>query len=410
MKKRDQKYIYIPKNMWLKSLGIMIGLVCILSTPGQAIWLGQSQVNPYMELQGVYESNVFQTNTDEKSDFITVISPGVHLEFPTAKDSLYRLLANYRANIKFYGNNGDSTIDPDEELNTVEHRLDGQVQFNLASGFKFTTGYILNVTSTYPDFPGDMRHKYKEHSALAQAAYAFVDRYELQLRYDGTFKRFDESADQDDNITAHRVEATLFYRLSPSLSLLGGGGYAKVDREEPTFSDSTEYRGFGGVRFEMTWLLTGILKAGVLSKDFKSEAFNDTTEAYVSGELVADFSETTKLSLKVQRDIAETALAENAAINGSYSVATELQADLTYTLTALPNLSLTGSVAFRTEKYPEDINDRSDNSLEVGVGAEYKFFKYVMVGGKFSYSKTDSNIDVNDFTDNIAMLRIRALL
>jgi len=400
------------KNIWMKSLGLAITLVFILSSSGEAIWLGQSQVNPYVELQGIYETNVFRvSNEDEKeSDFITVISPGIHMEFPTAKDALYRLLANYRANIKFYGNDGDSEIDPNGELNTIEQRLDGKAQLNLASGLSLATGYVLNIISAPPDFAGDTRDKYAEHEVLAQVVYKFVDRYELQLGYDGTFRRFDETQDQDDNFTAHSLEATFFYRLFPSFSLLGGGGYGKINREEPIFSDSTEYRGFGGVRFEATERLTGILKAGLVNKDFDVEGFDDTSDAFVSGELVADFSEDTKVSLLARRDIGETSLSDASADNGAYYVLTGIQATLNHTLGALPNLSLSGSLSYQKETYPEDINDRSDDSFEAGAGAEYKFFKYISLGVKYTHSQTDSTDDANNFSDDLAMLSIKGIL
>ncbi len=412
MRKVYENCIYAMKNVGLKSLGLTIAMVFILSSSGQAIWLGQSQVNPYIEVQGIYDSNVFRVSEEEgeESDFITVISPGVHMEFPTAKDSLYRLLANYRANIKFYTLNEDAEIDPDGELNTIEHRLDGQAQLNFASDLSLATGYILNLTSIPPDFAGDTRDKYAEHEGMAQAGYKFVDRYELQLGYRGIFRRFSEEENEVDNTTTHRADATFFFRLFPSLSLLGGGGYAKVNREEPTFSDSTEYRGYGGVRFEATERFTGILKAGVVNKDFDSEGFEDTTEAFVSGEVVADFSEDTKMSLQVRRDIVETSVSDTSAVSGAYYVVTGVRATLAHTLAALPNLSFSGSLAYQNETYPEDVNDRSDDNFELGAGAEYKFFKYVIVGVSYLYSQTDSTEDVNNFSDNLVTLSIRAIL
>lgn len=412
MRKLQEKSIYFMKNVWLKSLGLVIVLVFMVSSSGHAIWLGQSQVNPYLELQGVYESNVFRVNDDDEkeSDFITVISPGVHLEFPTTQDSLYRLIANYRANIKFYTNDGDSEIDPDGELNTIEHRLDGKAEMTLAAGLSLAAGYVLNITSIPPDFAGDIRNAYKQHELLARVGYKFVDRYEVQMGYNGILRRFDEDEDQDDNFTTHGLEATFFYRLFPSFSLLGGGGYKLVDREEPIFSDSTEYRGFGGVRFEATERLTGILKAGVVNKDFDVGGFDDTTNAFVSGELAAAFSEDTKASFLARRDLGETSVSDASADSGAYYVITGLRATLSHTLAALPNLSLSGSLSYQKETYPEDPDDRSDDNFEIGAGAEYKFLKYIGVGLNYQHSQTDSNVDANDYSDNIVTLSIKGIL
>lgn len=412
MKKVEQDWKRMM-SVGVRALGLAVVLVCVLSVSSQAIWLGQSQVNPYLEVQGTYDSNIFRVSDDDEnkeSDYITVISPGIHAEFPTIADSQYRFLANYRANLKYYGNHGDSTLDPDEELNTMEHRMDAQAQFNLISGFKFQAGYELNLISVPPDFPGDSRNKYTEHGPMVKAGYWFIDRYEVELGYNGTLRRYDEEALQADDLTTHRVDATFFYRVSPAFSLLGGGGYGLVDRQEgPYFSDSTEYRGFGGVRFEATSQLTGILKAGAVSKSFDSAGFEDATDVFVSGEMISEFTEDTRVAVKVYRDIYEASISDDTASYGAYYVLTGLNASFLHTLAMLPNLSFSGSLIVDQETYPEDPNDRKDNTIKAGIGAEYKFFRYVSVGIKYLRSQTDSSTDAFDYNDDMATFSVRAI-
>ena len=396
-------------KLGVRSLGLSIMLVCVLSVSSQAIWLGQSQVNPFLEVQGTYDSNIFRVSDDDEnkeSDYIIVVSPGIHAEFPTVQDSQFRLLANYRANLKYYGNHGDDTIDPDEELNTMEHRMDAQAKLNLASGFSLQAGYELNLISVPPDFPGDTRNKYAEHGPMAKVGYIFIDRYEVQIGYDGTFRRYDDEDLQDDDLTSHQIDGTFFYRLFPSLSLLGGGGYGTIDRQEGQFfSDSTEYRGFGGVRFDASSRLTGILKAGIVSKNFDTEGFEDRTDAFVSGELISEFTEDTRLSVKIYRDIYEGSMSDES---GAYYVLTGLNASVKHTLAMLPNLSFSGSLKVDQETYPEDQDDRKDNNFEIGVGAEYKFFKYLIAGAKYLHSQTDSSLNEYDYGDDMATVSIQA--
>lgn len=408
---RTKKELYMQIiNKSLKITGFTVILISILSVSAQAIWLGQSQINPYLEVQEIYDSNVFRVNNDEikESDWTTVISPGIHAEFPTAKDAQFRFLADYRANIKLYGNHGDSKIDPGEELNTIEHRLGGEAQLNLASGLSFSSGYALNLISTAPDYPGDVREKYADHGILAKASYSFVDRYEVQLGYSGHLIRFDEKDLQIRDFTLHRFDATFFYRLFPSLSLLGGGGYAMVERKDP-FSNNTEYLGFGGVRFEATSQLTGLLKAGVVSKQFDKEGFKDKTDAYVSGEVQAEFSEDSRMAATVYRGLYETG-ADTAVANGGYYLATGGKATVNYTLGALPNLSFNGFVLVEQKEYPEAADDRKDDTFEAGVGAEYKFLKYFVIGAHYKHSQIDSTLDSSDYSQEMGILSIRAIL
>ena len=412
MKKKQRYHINSAQKRWLKSFGLALCVVFLIASPGNALWIGQSQVNPFVEVQELYETNVFRVSDDqeEDSDFVTVVSPGIHFELPTAKDSIFKVIANYRADIKFYGNDGDSEIDPDGELNTVDHLLDGQLQLNFASGLSLKTGYSLNLTSSPPDFREDTRDEYTEHSFFLQSAYAFADRYEIQVQYDGTMRGYDDSENEVDDVTSNKIEGTMFYKIFPKLSLLGGGSYSVIDREEPAFSDSTETTGFGGVRYEATERTTGILKVGALMKDFDNDAIDDTTEVFASGELIAEISDATTLSVLLHRDISETSVSDETDVNGAYYITTGVNARIMHTLTMLPNLSLTGAFSYSNEDYPDDVNDRSDDNIEAGIGIDYKFFKYVVVGASYTYSSTDSNIDTNDFTDNVAMMKIRAIM
>ena len=412
MKKEQEPHRHFLGNTWLKPAGFTICLLLLFSSPGNALWLGQGQVNPFLEVQERYETNVFRVSDDEEedSDFVTVISPGIHVEFPSVKDADFRAIGNYRADLQLYGNDSDSEVDPEGELNTNAHRLDGQLLFNFASGLRFKTGYTLNITSAPPDFRGDTRDQYTEHEFIAQTAYAFADRYEIQLQYDGLLRSYDDTENEADDLTSHGIEATMFYQLFSKFSILGGGSYAMIDREEPTFFDSTEYTGFGGIRYEATERTTSILKVGAIFKDFDTELIDDATEVFASGELITELSDTTVLSLQLYRNISETSVSSESSANGAYYMTTGVGAQMTHTLTALPNLSFTGKFSYSNEDYPEDSSERSDDNLEVSVGADYKFLKYVTVGAHYTYSSTDSNIDTNDFTDNIAFINIRVLM
>lgn len=394
----------------IKTVGFILLCFGFWSTSSQALRFGnQSQINPFLEVQGTYDSNIFRVSNDSddnESDFMTVVSPGIHLELPTAEDSPYRLLGNYRANIKFYGASGDAAIDPNDELNTVEQRLDGQFKLSLASGLNFSTGYVLNLSSNPPDNPQDTRKEYTEHNLSTQIGYRFVDRYEVQAEYKGTFKSFEDIDFESDDVTTHRIDGTFFYRLFSSLWILGGGGYGLIDRDDLFFSDSTEYRGFGGVRFDVTERVTGQIRAGMISKNYDDEAIDDHTDVFINGEILSEMFESTKVSLFVQRELLEGSQSDD--ITNPYYVSTRFGASLKHVLTAVPNLSFAGSLELQWKDFPDDVDDRSDSIFEVGVGAEYKLLKFLSLGVNYKHNQNDSNLNENDYgVDTITgLLRI----
>lgn len=412
MKKRQKYSRNSEQHLWLRTLVLLLCFLGSQTFSAEALWFGQSQVNPFIEFQGIYDTNIFRVNDDQEqdNDFITVISPGIHFEFPTSQDPTFRAVANYRSNMKLYGNDSDSKVDPKGELNTIEHRLDGHLHFSFASGLRFTTGYTLDLNSKPPDFRGDTRDKYTDHEFLAQTAYSFADRYEIQLGYTGSLRNYGDSRNQDDDYASHQGEATLFYRIFPKLSVLGGGSYALTSREEPVFSDSKEYAGYGGFRYEATEQLTATMKIGALRKDFDARDVDDTTQVYASGEAQAVFSDTSSLNVRLYRNIGETSFTDESNAYGAYYVRTGFHARMTYGFPALPKASFIGDFGYVCETYPEDENDRSDDRVELGLGIDYKFLKYFTVGVKYQYSSTDSTINTKDFTDHLAIIKIQAIL
>ncbi len=407
MQKKLDKRIQLKHKRWMTACGVALCLIFLMSSPGNALWVGQrTQINPFIEILGTYETNEFRVSSDasegEDSDFITIISPGIHFEMPTEKDPSYKATANYRANIKFYGNNGDSEIDPDEELDAMEHRLDAGLQFKFAAGLELGTGYILNITSDPPDFRGDTRNGYIDHNISANVGYAFANSYKIEGEYIGVLKSYDDSDYEVDDLTEHTLLATASYRIFPAISILGGGGVSMVGREEPVYSDSTEYIGYVGARYEATERTTGLLKIGAVSKNFDSDFVDDTTDVYASGELNMVFSETTTLMLRLTRDFNNS--------SGVYYVSTGIDTQVQHSLAGLPDLTLSGALSYSKDDYPEDFEDRSDNNFDVSLGADYEFAKYIVVGGGYIYSATDSDVDGNDFNNHTALIKLRFIM
>ena len=409
MRKGLERKMKAVISLWMKVFGLVFCLVGIASSPVYALWIGQSQLNPFLEIKGEYDSNIYRVNSDEDSDFVTIISPGIHYEYPTSQNSSVKAVADYRADIKLYGNNGDATIDPDEQLNTIDHRLGGHVTFDLASGWQGKAGYVFNIASTAPDYSGDTRNDYKQHNFDGELAYRFADRYKVKFAYDGRFKSFDESEFEVDDMNSHMMELTGFYQVRPKLSALAGGSYSIVDREEP-FYDSTEYRAYGGMEYEATEKTTGYVKIGFANRQFDSDLIDDATDVYLDGHVTSDYQERTQWTLKLFRHYNDTAVSDQSALNGAYYISTGFGGNVKHRLASLPSLSFLGGLTLSKDTYPDDENDREDNIVNANMGIDYEFYKYLSLGAGYTYTTRDSNIDERNYTDHIATMKIRGLI
>lgn len=408
----------IAKQLWMRfycrltQMFVLVmsgGLICSFYTPAYGMWVGQSQINPFVQVGGTYESNIYQTYTDEESDFITVISPGIHFQYPTAEDAQMKFSADYRADIKMYGNDGDSTIDPDGELNTVDHRLGADLFFNLASGVELAAGYAFDATSKAPSAPGDTRDPYKEHNLSGSMAYTYADTYKIEFGYDGMFRSFDDSENSTDDISQNAFQLIGFYNISSIFSVLVGGDYAMITRESPFF-DSNELKGYGGFKYEITGKTTGQLKLGIVNRQFDTDTIDDPSDFYIEGMIESQYAEGSELNVRLFREYYDTSVTEETVENGLYYISSGIEGNLRHALPMLPNLSLLANVSYSKDVYEEDTSDREDSLWEFGGGIDYKFYKYITLGADYSRLSADSNIDENDYTDNLFTFNVRGIL
>ncbi|MBU4447316.1 MAG: outer membrane beta-barrel protein, partial [Proteobacteria bacterium] len=82
--------------------------------------LGPFRVSPYFEYDTLYRTNVFQTYSNKKSDFVNMINPGIRFELPVAGTHKLSLgyLGNYFIYSRFSDNSHyDQNVNADAALN-----------------------------------------------------------------------------------------------------------------------------------------------------------------------------------------------------------------------------------------------------------------------------------------------------
>ena len=116
---------------------ITILLLCAASEAfGQILTL-----TPSLSLSETYDDNIFQTDTDEETDFITTVTPGIQLRYQPASTTLLEL--DYRLDFEFFAKNSDQ--------NQVGHR--GTLRF--ASPITPRLSIALRDTLIITEEPGD---------------------------------------------------------------------------------------------------------------------------------------------------------------------------------------------------------------------------------------------------------------
>jgi hypothetical protein len=86
-----------------------------------------------------YDDNVFETQTDKQDDFITVISPGIRVQYlPTALTLGTQFDFDYRAAIEFFADHSSQ--------NNVDHRLSLSLVSPLAPSIDVSLRELFRIT------------------------------------------------------------------------------------------------------------------------------------------------------------------------------------------------------------------------------------------------------------------------
>jgi hypothetical protein len=96
-------------------------------------------ITPSLSLGERYDDNVFETQTDKQDDFITVISPGIRVQyFPTALTLGTQFDLDYRAAIEFFADHSSQ--------NNVDHRLSLSLVSPLAPSLNVSLRNLFRIT------------------------------------------------------------------------------------------------------------------------------------------------------------------------------------------------------------------------------------------------------------------------
>jgi Putative outer membrane beta-barrel porin, MtrB/PioB len=97
--------------------GIIVALLTLVVTAAYGQESGQRlTITPSLSLGERYDDNIFESNTNKQHDFITVLSPGIRVQYlPTALTLGTQFDFDYRANIEFFADHSSE--------NNVGHRL-----------------------------------------------------------------------------------------------------------------------------------------------------------------------------------------------------------------------------------------------------------------------------------------------
>ena len=224
--------------------------------PGDGLKVGWVQIHPFLGVAEVFTDNVFRTNKQRQSDFLTTVAPGIQAYLPFG--GKHSFLLDYRAAQFLYGKFTRNNAFTQEGL--------GQVNFNFPGGLRIDLqgGHVEGFDQRGTDFDIQSRDitEWRATNFLGQARLR-GPRGSIRIRTQYTrmhYKNNGQDARRDRK--SGRADLTGFLDVTPGISALLGTNIGNNTYDENKQLDSFVYGVFAGLELAPSRQLSGEVQAG----------------------------------------------------------------------------------------------------------------------------------------------------
>lgn len=366
---------------------------------------GAFTVFPQASVTGTYSDNIYATDVNTESDFITTLAARVSAVSTWSRHSL-----NLRAGLAqqlYADNNDEDRLDWDLGANG---RIDITRDTNISGGLSYAqlhedrgaANAIGNAAepTEYSLFEANvaLSHRFNRVTSRIGATYADYDYDSVPLIGGG-------SLNQD---FRDREEYTQFLRLgydvSPDTNVYVQGtlNQRKYDQKPPVVAlnrNSDGYAVVAGADFRLTNLAQGGVYVGYQSQDYDDPTLPEIDGLAFGANVDWFVTPLTTVRFEAASSIEET-------INPGASGYTENSVGLRIDHELMRNVILGGRASFANNDY-EGIN-RSDDVTRAGLSVDYLLNRNFSLSLGYGYTDRNSNVAGRDYTTNEVGLTLKA--
>jgi hypothetical protein len=384
-------------------------------------------IYPFLTVTEYYTDNVFNTPKGKKSDFITIITPGIEISVPRIKIKTieintttvspgglalsrfkqdfftrYQAFLNYKVDIEKYGEN--------DSENRISHKLEGLLQYNLRGGLSIDV--FDQYIDAYDDFGTNTKevpNHYKSNLFGAVLAYDISERFKLRFDYNYNIVDYISSGSEFRDRTDNYYSGYLYYRFQPKTSAFVEYEYITIDYDAGASLDSEETNIYGGLQWEATTKSRGLVKAGYGVKEFKDP------EKGRNGGFIFEAQADHRLTPKTTLIFTASRKTNETDIDASFFMVTNsLGAKYMQKLTS----KITGSLSFfyinnhykGDLTYEDETKEREDDLFRFTAAIQYNIKEWLKTGIGYIYARRESNFSAFDYTSNTIFFRITGLM
>lgn len=367
---------------------------------------GSFMVYPKMDVTENYNDNIYATNTQTKSDFITTVSPDITVNSLWSRHAL-----NLDAGVDKYwynSNTGEDRLDWHVE---GDGRLDILRDTNLTGQASYARLHEDRGLPTSPSSAAEPT-EYKLFASNLAFNQAF-NRITTSLI--GTFNNYDYdnvakigggTIDQSfRNRNEYSGSLKVGYLVSPDTSVYAQGTLNKRDYTDNPIGGpnrtSDGYAAVIGSDFKLTRLAQGGVYIGYQSQSYDDPLFKSNSGLDYGANVNWFVTALTTVRLNASSTIQESTIVGNS---GYKAQVVDLGADHEL----MRNIILSGDIGYENDNFSGI--GRTDNIYSGKVGVNYLLNNFFAIGLHYGITDRNSNTSVNSYTQNIIGLTLRGQL
>lgn len=386
-------------------------------------------VHPFLSVGGFYTDNLFNVDTDEKSDWVAVITPGIWVARPASRQKLVnintmntapgglalsrfeteserriQIYALYRADIREHDKY------PDE--NRVDHRTEGMFRIALRGGLSLELADVYEInrdpygTGGTPDRSLD---KYDSNLFNATLSYKLSPKLRLLADYGNYYLDYDADRNEYRNREDNSIATYIFYSLTPKTSIFLQAEYIWIDYVDDINSDSDEMNYFIGLQMKTSAKTRGRVKLGYGQKGYDESGLDDRGEWLAEGQFDYFFTPKTSIYLRGLRRVHATDSL------GTNDIMTH-RVQLGYRQRMTAKIRAEAAFHYRNDEYDGEVTvkgetgERDDNYYGFTAALGFSPRPWLNFSLGYEYRERDSNFDTDDYTSNTVFMRVTAAL
>ncbi|MFZ5797028.1 MAG: outer membrane beta-barrel protein [Desulfobulbaceae bacterium] len=414
--------------------------------PDRLFGLRGGFLHPSLLLKEEWTDNLYNIRDGKKSNFLTVVSPGIWLGFPRMEEAPLNLTLNNGAvgGYRFLITDSKSferfqaylagTLDyklysADSDLNETFWQALAFARYNMPSGLSF---HILDNfssdrdrfdrgsfpadqdTAAQPDISDSLQPAYiRDYTANlfnSGLKYELRKYYTLAVSYTNFILAYDDENDwlsRSDN--TYTLSVT--YHLSPKTSFFAEYSYGLVSYDEETNNDSINAFYYGGVTWKSGSRTSISAKGGYQTKEYKNIDVSDSSA--FSMEAVFDYliSDKTKISFIAYKALEETSI---LGISGMDTIAGKLRYEQRFTY----RLAGSCELAYEENDHSDFLEygssrtgePRLDRTYSIRPALRYIFRDWLTAELSYTYDNRDSSDIEYDFSTQTVFLGLKFAL